>query len=83
MPLLNVTSANGITTHILKAGARGMPSSLSRLIKYVLQYSSISSAWKLPNKDFLCYHRLCGSRNSKTIFAKHIHTENQNLHYKL
>ena len=37
MPLLSVTSANGITTNILKAAAPGMSSSLPRLIKYVLK----------------------------------------------
>ena len=36
MPLLKVTSPNGITTEILMAGAPGMSSSLPRLIKHVL-----------------------------------------------
>ena len=73
-----VTGANGITTNILKAaGAPSLSPSLPRWIKYVLYNSFISSAWKLANIDFLCYHQF------KNIFQKHIYTENKNLHYKL
>ena len=73
IPLFKVTGAHDITGK--QAGAPGTSSLLPGLIKFVWYYNSSFNhqLGSLPT-DFPCLRQ---------IFEENIHTENQNLHYKL
>ena len=77
MPLFKVTGANGISAK--QSGAPGTSSSLTRLIEYVCYYSITV----LLIISLEASHRFSVFTTDSKLFMEHIHTENQNLHYKV